>query len=360
MFRLLAYAVISQKLPHFRRSDRNVYVSDPQMPERVNDRIDDGRGRSDGCGLSDALRPERVMWRGGAGFVRLPIRSLDGRREQVIHEAALKYVAAFVVLNLLVERRPQPHGQAAVNLPLDDHRVDDVPAVVDGHEPAHLDLSRSIVDVDYADVAAERIGEVRRVVIRDRFEAGFHSLRVIGVSGYRERLILLYAIGRAFDEELARLPLEVVFVGFEQVCGDLLRLVFDLAGGYGSRRARSRCGPAGVGAEPVWRGVGVAFFNRHVIDRNSEFFGDDLSVSRFVSLALRLGAESRDRFAGRVDANFGAVEHLQPQDVEVLRRACTDDLGEAADADSHQLSALALFSLLLFELRISDILHRLA
>src|SRR5262245_62403122 len=113
------------------------------MPERVNDRIDDGCGRPDGRGLSYALRPEWVMRRGGAGLVRLPIRRLDRRREQVIHEAALKYVAAIVVLNLLVERRPQPHGQTAVDLSFDDHRVDDVPAVVDGHEPAHLDLSRS-------------------------------------------------------------------------------------------------------------------------------------------------------------------------------------------------------------------------
>lgn len=98
-----------------------------------------------------------------------------------------------------------------------------------------------------------------------------------------------------------------------------------------------------------WRG------NRNI----SEFFGDDLRVCRFVSLALGFGAESRDGITGRMDANLGAVEHLQPEDVEVLRRACSDDLCEAADADSHQFSALAFFLLLLFELRISDLLHRL-
>src|SRR6266508_4995801 len=188
------YPVISQKLPHFRRSDRNVDVSYSKMPERVHDRINDGCGRSYGCGLSDTLGAEWVMRRGRAGLVRLPVRRLDRGREQVIHEAALKYVAAIVVLNLLVERRPQPHGQTAVNLSFDDHRVDDVPAVVDGHESAHLDLSCSFIDVDYADVAAERIGEVRRIVIRDRFEAGFHSLWVIGVSGERDLLNRLRAI----------------------------------------------------------------------------------------------------------------------------------------------------------------------
>src|SRR5215831_4598288 len=99
---LFGYSVFSQKLPHFRRGDRNIDVSYSEMPERVHDRVDDSRGRSDGRGLSDAFGAERVMRRGGAGFVRLPIRRLDRRREQVIHEAALKYVAAIVVLYLLV------------------------------------------------------------------------------------------------------------------------------------------------------------------------------------------------------------------------------------------------------------------
>src|SRR5262249_47956027 len=112
--------------------------------------------------------------------------------------------------------------------------------------------------------------------------------------------------------------LEVVFVSFKQVSGDLLRLIFDLARSHGSRRARRRSASAGIGAKSVWRGISVAFFNRYVIDRDSEFFGDDLSVSRFVSLALRFGAESRDGFARRMDANLGAVEHLQSQDVEML------------------------------------------
>src|SRR5215475_11718352 len=115
-----------------------------------------------------------------------------------------------------------------MNLSLDDHRVDDVPAVVDGYESADLYLSGSFIDIDDADVAAERIGEIRRVVIRDGFEACFHPLRVIGVGGERDLLNRLCAIGRAFDEELARFPLQVVFMSLEQVSGDLLRLVSDL------------------------------------------------------------------------------------------------------------------------------------
>src|SRR5262249_61075050 len=126
-----------------------------------------------------------------------------------------------------------------------------------------------------------------------------------------------------------------------------------LGGRRGPRSARRRSAPAGIGAEPVRRGIGVAFLDSYIINGYSEFFGDDLRVGCFVSLTLGFGAESRDGFPRWVDANLGAVEHLQSQDVEALRWARSDYLGEAADADSHQLAALALFRLLLSEFRIS-------
>src|SRR5215475_12739334 len=147
-----------------------------------------------------------MMRRWSAGLVSFPIGRFDRSREQVIHEAALKYVAALVVLNLFIKRRPQSHSQSAVNLSFYDHRVDDIAAIIDGDESAYLDLSCSLIDVDDADVAAERISEIRRIVIRDRFQSRLHSLRMIGVRGERNFLNRLCAIGRAFDEEFARLP----------------------------------------------------------------------------------------------------------------------------------------------------------
>jgi hypothetical protein len=54
-----------------------------------------------------------------------------------------------------VERRGETHRQAALDLPLDHQRVDDVAAVVDRHEAPDVDLAGTAVDVDDADVAAE-------------------------------------------------------------------------------------------------------------------------------------------------------------------------------------------------------------
>ena len=63
-----------------------------------------------------------------------------------------------------ISAMPIAVGQAAVHLALDDHRVDPRAAVVDGDEPAHLDRAGAGVDVGDADVRAERVGQVRRVV----------------------------------------------------------------------------------------------------------------------------------------------------------------------------------------------------
>src|SRR6185369_12534421 len=152
------------------------------MPERINHRIHDRRRSADRRRLTDTFRTERMMRRRRDSLVSFPVWRLDRRRQQVIHKAALQNITAFVVLNLLVKRRPEPHRQPAMNLSLDDHRIDDVPTIIDRHKPAYLDLARALVDVYDADVTAERIREIRWIVIIDCFESGFHSGRMIRVS----------------------------------------------------------------------------------------------------------------------------------------------------------------------------------
>src|SRR6267378_5071606 len=71
---------------------------------------------------------------------------------------------------------------------------------------------------------------------------------------------------------------------------------------------------------------------------NAQLLGDDLRVRGLVPLALRLGAEPRHRLARGMDPDLAGVEHLQAEDVELLARPRPDDLGEARDADAHQLA----------------------
>ena len=66
-----------------------------------------------------------------------------------------------------------------------------------------------------------------------------------------------------------------------------------------------------------------------------------------------------------MDADLGAVEHRNAENVTVLRWARPDDFGEESDADAHELARLAaperLLLRLLFgaQLRVADRVHRL-
>ena len=263
-----------------------------------------------------------------------------------------------VVGDGLVQRGRQAHGQAAVDLAVDDHGVDDVAAVVDGHEPPHLDLAGGRVDVDGADVRAEGEGQVGRIVVVDRLEAGLHAQRMVGVGGERDLGDGLAAVGRALHEEAAVLPLQVVLAGLQEVRRDLLRLVPDLAGGHGRRCPGHRRGAAGVGAQAVGRRVGVAFLDGDVGDRDAQLLGDDLGEGGHVALALGLDAQAGDDRARGMDPDLTTVEHLDAQDVEGVGGASTDDLGEGADADAHELAPGALLGLLLAQAVVVDHLHR--
>ena len=72
-----------------------------------------------------------------------------------------------------------------------------------------------------------------------------------------------------------------------------------------------------------------------IIGRHAQFGPDDLGEGRFMSLALRLHADARNRLAGWMHTNLAAIEHLDTCDIEVLAGASADDLGEAGDTDAH-------------------------
>src|SRR6185369_4223162 len=123
----------------------------------------------------------------------------------------------------------------------------------------------------------------------------------------------------------------------------------------GGRRARDGRRAARVGAQAVRRRVGIAFLDLDVLGGDAELFGENLCVRRLVALALGFRAEPRDGLARGMHADLARVEHLEAEDVEVLRRPGADDLGEARDADAHELAARALLRLLLAQPAIIDL-----
>ncbi len=77
---------------------------------------------------------------------------------------------------VLHQRHADAVGQTTVDLAFDDHRVDPRAAVVDGDEPADLDLAGTGVEIDDTDVGPEWIGQVRRVVHAGRVEMTLHAI----------------------------------------------------------------------------------------------------------------------------------------------------------------------------------------
>src|SRR6185369_2272705 len=145
---------------------------------------------------------------------------------------------------------------------------------------------------------------------------------------------------------------------FEQVRRNLARLVSDLSTRNCTRSPRNRSASTRISSQPIRRGVSIAFFDEHTINRKSELFGDDLRVSCFVTLPLRLRSETRNHFAGWMNTNLRTVKHLEPENVEMLRWTSADNLRETADANAHQLTARAFLGLLFLEFGVSDAVHR--
>src|SRR3954453_16713308 len=110
-------------------------------------------------------------------LAELEVRALERGRDQVVHERAVQAVAGVVEGDDLHQRDPDTLGKAAVDLAFDDHRVDRHDAVVYRDQAPHLDLGRVRVDVDYRDVGAVGVGQVRRVVDRLGVEAALHAFR---------------------------------------------------------------------------------------------------------------------------------------------------------------------------------------
>src|SRR5574341_358713 len=106
-----------------------------------------------------------MMRTGRAGLPRFPLRSLHRRGEQILHKAASMDISLLVIRNLFEHGWSETHREPAVNLAFDDHRVDDVAAIVHRHKAPDLDLPSPLIDVDDTDVTPKGKGQVGRIIV---------------------------------------------------------------------------------------------------------------------------------------------------------------------------------------------------
>src|SRR3984893_1587211 len=328
------------------------------MSKSVDHSVHKGGRRADIGRFADPFSSQRVMRRWCAGLVRLPIRSLDSGRDQIIHEGASLYVAVLVIRDFLHKRDRQAYSKAAVDRPFDDHRVDYVSAVINGHEAPNFHFTCSLVYVDHTDVGAERKCQVRWIVIVHGFQTSLQTRWEVRVSGKSNLLDRLGFTRCTFDVELSGFPFEVLFTDFEQMPGYLPRLFADFSGSHRCGSSSYWSATTGVGTKTIWRGVGVSFFDRDVSDRNPQLLRDDLSKGRLMPLPLSFGAHPCNRLAGRMNSDFTAVEHFDPDYVKGVPRSRSDNLSKAGNADSHQLASPAFVFLFFAQVAVTDFFQR--
>src|SRR3954452_7177960 len=144
-----------QQRDQLARTDRLARRPHAERRERVPHRVHHRGRRADRTPLAHALVPAR-QGRRRLDVGALHPRYLGRRRHQVVEERTREGVAQLVVDHVLVEHATDPLHGAAGDLSVDDHRVDDDPAVLADDEPVDARLAGADVDLAHADMARVR------------------------------------------------------------------------------------------------------------------------------------------------------------------------------------------------------------
>ena len=229
-------------------------------------------------------------------------------RHGVIHERRRHHLPAGVEVDVFHQRLARALSDAALNLAVQQHRVDHGADVVD-HVVAHdIDDAGVHVDLEFAGVAA--IGEILRVRLEHRGggQARLHVLRNFRLIGGGDRDFLdRHGLIGLLRREHALGEIDVLRRQLESVRGDRARLLDHLGRGHLERGAchGGRARTAGAFAEE--HGVGVALHVMDLLGVEAELLADDLLEGGFVALAAGHRAGIHRHTAAAVEADLGAL-----------------------------------------------------
>ena len=94
--------------------------------QRIFHRGNDGRRRGDGSRFADALGAERIHRRRRFAIDRFEMRKFGRRDEEVFLERRRQRLAAVVIAHLFVKGIADAVCDAANDLAVDDHRIDEL------------------------------------------------------------------------------------------------------------------------------------------------------------------------------------------------------------------------------------------
>ena len=320
----------------------------PSALERVGDRVHHRGRRADRAALADALEAPRCQ-RG-----RLDVAVLDGghlgrRRQEVVEEGRRERVAVVVVHELLVQHAADALHHAAVDLALDDVRVDHDAAVLAHHVAEDRDFAGRRVDRDRADVTGVGEHERRSLVATDDVEPALEPGReTTGVQrgGHRDLRERHRSRRRPRDRDRPADDVEVLGRSLQEMGRDREDLLAHLERGLADGGAEHGPTPAAAGPEGVRRRRGVALVDGDVVGVDAEMLGDDLRGRGLQSLPVRARAQVDVDVAVERDADVRGLRPVGPH--PGLR------LDVQADAQPEAAALVACAGLLGAELLVPD------
>src|SRR6266498_3869887 len=227
----------ADRFPYRQVRHREDIDRDAERIERVVDRVRDRGGRTEVAGFARAFLTERGERGGRAVIDDRHRRHFHRARDQVIHKGAARQLPILGVGELLVERRADAVGDAAVGHAVDDVRIDHHAAVVAADVFADRGLRRVRVDLDEHDVRLERVAGIdlyttlwsresparRHFPDELRLKARLHAggkLVELAVRDLDQLVPGEFLRGRAFYPDAAVAVFEVLGRALEIVSGD--------------------------------------------------------------------------------------------------------------------------------------------
>ena len=134
------------------------------LAQRVDNGGDEDGRRGDGAGIGGALESERIVLGRNIVLRRGEVGKIAGAWQRIVHERAGQELAvAGIVHDPLEQRLAGAGGDAAVNLAVDDGRIDDGAEIVDRDVARDTHRARVRFDLDFGDVATIGVGSAAGV-----------------------------------------------------------------------------------------------------------------------------------------------------------------------------------------------------
>ena len=302
-----------------------------EFRQRIDDRVDHDGKRGRRSALPAGAYPEPIGWRRHfAGFGREGGERVCPRHG-IVHETRAQHLAICrFIIALFQQRLPDPLGDAAMCLAMQDQRVDRSPDIIDRGiaddlHPACFRIDLNLADVRAVGEASDRQRLVGNAVQRALQFLGQARVCLRGPGDFEDADL---AVGSGHSV-LASIEFDVGLACFEQEACDLAAFFDDLIGCRADDRCGQLHGTAGMGPAARLDPSGVVGDVIDAVERDSKPFRNELGEACLVPLP------GRHRAHHQFDPAFRAHSDLSP-----LAWRAAGDFDVVGNADTAQFAAL--------------------